>query len=191
MEIYFIFIVFFLLKDVVFSDQTPTLTSEINTEAQDQILIYDQNIFSLIELVIDDLEAVIENEEHICHLAEVLKKRNIFDEIDRRECVDIFELLKARYFTVKPIFSSINEECFEITELTLKVVEELNFIIQRKREFNSLLLEKIDYLIKNRFRYGLLIFFEEFRKMISVSTDKTIRFIRFCLYIRNKFDRIY
>ena len=183
----FLFVILNLLKDTAFSEQNPDTHFRIGTSGQNPFIIRYVNILILMEFAIKDLDNGIRNENRLCYFMKNFAYLELFDEDEQVEYVRYCESLEAKYLVIKSIFSAITQEFSEITEITMKSLEEFFQIIQRKQELNDLFIKRLIYLTSVLHRDELSDLLNLFQIINTFIIDKTSRFNTVYKYIRNNY----
>ena len=183
-----LFISFFLSKNIFFSDKNVLPLSEMNISRKTITAKFTQNFFELKETIMYDLEIMVDNEFIFCTLISDLKTLNLFDGIEERNCFNLCESLKSKYIAVRMLFTDIIEGYLEIGEYTVKILDELNLIIEEKQKFNLLFIKQFQYILAEEQRIELLLTCEIFKNISTFIDPKITRFKRIYQYIKNIFN---
>ena len=160
------------------------LSSEVDRRRQALVLIYDQRFCRLRDFVLEELDFSIKHEYDLCIWTTQFINLKLLSAIEQRECFCLCESLKFKYLTMKISFADIDEESFEITELMIKSIDKLNFILEKKHEFNLSAINRFKHLIYDEGKTYLLHYLKLFIKISKNAYRKTMGFKNIPRYIR-------
>ena len=190
MKITSLFIIFFQLKEIVFSDINRSSLSDLNLKGNVLSLMYDVHFHRLNQNIINDVDFIMKQEHDLCEFMEKLNSLGEFVNEKQTKCVKLFESLTAKYLSMKMRFSDIITDSFEITDFIIKELSEFKMGIEKKQKFNNLFIKQLKPLIKEENNTELFRDFKQFKMVSKSSYNKAGRFKRVYRKIRKAHEDI-